>query len=100
MKQLTILCSDTIADNMSIALEKHISQDGYVRISNGYGVKCKVPVEGAYKGRCIPWEAEVFFTALPDKTVSLIVEELQQYAANCETAPCLRMIVAPVEAVY
>jgi hypothetical protein len=100
MKQLTILCSDSIATPVTLALEKHIEQDGYVRISNGYGVKCKVPVEGVYSGRCIPWQAEVFITALPDETVEKIVSELKQYAAQCETSPCLRMIITPVDEIY
>lgn len=100
MKQLTILCSDNIAENVSMVLEKHIEKDGYVRLTNGYGVKCRVPVEGAYTGRCIPWEAEVFFMALPDETTRLIVDELKHYAANCDIAPCLRMIVSAAEEVY
>jgi hypothetical protein len=100
MKQLTILCSDTIADKVSQVLDKNIEKDGYVRLSNGYGVKCKVPVEGAYSGRCLPWEAEVFIMALPESNVSSIVSELRKYAENCEVSPCLRMMVSPLEEVY
>ena len=99
LKQLMILCSDSIGDVVTATLEKHIQKEGYVRMTNGYGVKCKVPVEGAYRGKCIPWEAEVFLTALPDETVRKIVEELKDYTKNCETESCLRMIISPVDEV-
>jgi sulfur relay (sulfurtransferase) DsrC/TusE family protein len=99
VKQLMILCSDSIGDVVTKAVEKYIQKDGYVRITSGYGVKCKVPVQGAYMAKCVPWEAEVFIMALEDEQVQSIVSELKQYTKNCDTSPCLRMIITAVEEV-
>jgi hypothetical protein len=62
-------------------------------------VKCKVPVQGAYSAKCIPWQAEVFIMALPADTIKKIVDDLKEYTKNCDTSPCLRMIISPVDEV-
>ena len=99
LKQLMILCSDSIGDVVTATLEKHIQKEGYVRMTNGYGVKCKVPVQGAYPAKCIPWQAEVFIMVLPEETIRNVVDGLKEFTKNCETSPCLRMIISPVDEV-
>ena len=99
-KLLTILCSDTMGDIVTRVLEKNIEKEGYVRFSSGYGVKCKVPVAGAYQSKCIPWEAEMFISPLSDDTLQKVVKELKEYTLHCETSPCLRIIVSPVLEIY
>lgn len=99
MKQLIIMCSESIAGQVTQVLDTVIHMEGYVRL-RGYGVKCKVPVSGTYEGKSIPWSAEVFIMALPEDTIKIITDELKQYANRCDTAPCLRMIVTPIEEMF
>lgn len=99
MKQLIIMCSESIAGQVTQVLDSIIHMEGYVRVS-GSGVKCKVPVSGAYEGKSIPWSAEVFIMALPEDTVKIITDELKQYANRCDIAPCLRMIVTSIEELF
>jgi hypothetical protein len=98
-KQLMILCSDSIGDTVTKAVDKYIQKDGYVRIPSGYGVKCKVPVQGAYAAKCIPWEAEIFIMILEENEIRAIVGELKDYTKNCESSPCLKMVITAVEEV-
>ncbi len=96
MKQITILCSSDLASQVQEALVRG-GVEGFLRLPNAVGVK---PGAAARRGQWPRWEAEMFVAPVPDEAVRRIVEPLEALAGQCEVEPCLRILVAPLEAVY
>lgn len=96
MKQITILCSSDLAPQVQEALVRG-GVEGFLHVPNAVGVK---PGAAAPRGQWPRWDAEMFVAPVPDEAVPKIVQPLEALASQCEVAPCLRILVAPLEAVY
>jgi hypothetical protein len=96
VKQVTILCSSDLAAQVQDALVR-AGVEGFLHIPRAVGVK---PGAAAPRGRWPRWEAEMFIVPAPEEVVPSIVEPLRTYAGQCDVAPCLRILVSSLDAVY
>lgn len=96
MKQLTILCSSDISDIVQAALVR-AGVEGFLNVPSATGVK---PGAAAPHGRPPQWSADLFVAPVPDDLVPRVVQALETYRGSCEQEPCLRILVAPLEAVF
>ncbi len=97
MKQLTIYCSRDLENRVVNALD-HAALEGFLRIGGASGSKFCDPGEVP---RTMDWEATVFLVpGTEDTKVQAVVNELAEYASSCDTSPCLRIAVTPVEQIY
>ena len=96
MKQLTIFCSSDLAGTVQGALVR-AGVEGFLHVPGGVGVK---PGAAAEHGRYPRWEAGMFVAAVSDEAVANVVDSLRSFAGSCEVAPCLRILVSSLEAVY
>lgn len=97
MKQLTIFVSPDLERRAIDALE-HAGVEGFLRLEGATGNKF---VANDLLTRIMTWEAlALMVPGADDEQASSIVGELEMYAKACETRPCLRIVVSPVEAVY
>ena len=97
MKQLTIYCSRDLENRVVNALD-HARLEGFLRIGGASGSKFCDPGEVP---RTMDWEATMFLVpGAEDTQVQAVVDELAEYASSCDTYPCLRIAVTPVEQVY
>lgn len=97
MKQLTIYCSRDLENQVVNALD-HARLEGFLRIGGASGSKFCDPGEVP---RTMDWEATMFLVpGAEEPQVQAVVDELSKFAKSCETYPCLRIAVAPVEQVY
>lgn len=94
MQQLTIFASPDLEQRIVSALANaHV--DGYVSLgpatAHRFNDREDLP-------RTTDWEAWVFVVpAAEASSIRAIVEALEAYAESCETRPCLRLVVTPVE---
>ncbi len=97
MKQLTIYCSRDLEDRVVNALD-HAHMEGFLRIGGASGSKFCDPGEVP---RTMDWEATMFLVPGADEAqIQAVVNELAEYTESCDTYPCLRIAVAPVEQVH
>jgi hypothetical protein len=97
MKQLTIYCSRDLEDHVVNALD-HAKLEGFLRIGGATGSKFCDPGEVP---RTMDWEATMFLIPGSDESqIAAVISELGDYADSCETYPCLRMSVTPLEQLY
>lgn len=96
MKQLTVLCSSDLADKVRDALSA-AGVHGFLQIPNAVGNE---PGAAAVHGRVPRWEAEMFLAPVSAGVVDGVVERLRAYAGECDVAPCLRILVSSLDAVY
>lgn len=96
MKQLTVLCSTDLAGTVQDALVR-AGVEGFLRIPGAVGVQ---PHAASEHGRWPRWEAEIFLTPVTDEAAAGVVNALRAFSGNCETEPCLRILVSSLEAVY
>lgn len=97
MKQLTIYCSRDLEDRVVNAFD-HAHLEGFLRIGGASGSKF---FDAGEVPRTMDWEATVFLVpGAQEAQVESVVGELGEYASKCETYPCLRIIVSPVEQIY
>lgn len=96
MKQLTIFCSADLSDTVRDALVR-AGVPGFLKVPHAVGSKPSATWE---HGRYPTWEAEMFVAAAEPANVERVVDALKQFAGKCEFEPCLRILIAPVEAVY
>lgn len=96
MKQVTILCSSDLSTTVSETLAR-AGVEGFLELTGASGVK---PGAAAPRGRLPRWPAGMFVAPMPAETAAHVVEALKDYAGRCEVEPCLRILVAPLEAVY
>lgn len=96
MKQLTIFLSPDLEHRAIDALER-AGVEGFLRLEGATGNKflANDPLT-----RIMTWEAVALLVpGADDGQAASVVEELGHYADACETRPCLRIVVSPVEAV-
>jgi hypothetical protein len=97
MKQLTIYCSRDLENRVVNALD-HARLEGFLRIGGASGSKFCDPGEVP---RTMDWEATMFLVPGAEEVqIQAVVNELAEYTKSCDTYPCLRIAVAPVEQVY
>jgi len=97
VKQLTIYCSRDLQDQVVNALD-HAHLEGFLRLGGASGSKFCDPGEVP---RTMDWEATMFLVPGAEETqVQAIIDELAEFANRCETYPCLRIAVTPVEQIY
>jgi hypothetical protein len=96
LKQLTVLCSSDISDIVQTALVR-AGVEGFLNVPRATGVK---PGAAAPHGRTAQWAADLFVAPVPDDLVPRVVQALETYRGSCEEEPCLRILVAPLEAAY
>lgn len=97
MKQLSIFLSPDLERRAIDALER-AGVEGFLRLEGATGNKflANDPLT-----RIMTWEAlALLVPGADDEQAASIVGELEMYADACETRPCLRIVVSPVEAVY
>lgn len=96
MKQLTILCSSDEAEHVrDVLIEAGV--DGFMELPHSV---CTMPGAAAEHGRFPRFEAEIILVPADDDAAKRIVDELRRYIEGCEVEPCLRVLVAPLEASY
>jgi hypothetical protein len=96
MKQLTIMCSSDLADEVQAALVS-ASVEGFLQVPNVVGNR---PAAAAEHGRVPHWDAEMFIAAIEDEALEPLVARLREHADKCEAGPCLRILVKSLDAVY
>jgi hypothetical protein len=97
VKQLTIYCSRDLEDHVVNALD-HARVEGFLRVGGASGSRFCDPGEVP---RTMDWDAIVFLVPGAEETqVEAIVGELGDFARGCDTYPCLRICVTPVEQVH
>ena len=96
MKQLTVLCSADLSDRVYATLIR-AGVEGFIKIPHAVG---HLPGAAAVHGRFPHWEAEVFLASVEPQTLDGVVGELREFIGSCEVTPCIRILVAPLEAVY
>lgn len=97
MKQLTIFLSPDLEHRAIDALER-AGVEGFLRLEGATGNKflANDPLT-----RIIRWEAlALLVPGADDEQAAAIVRDLEMYSNACETRPCLRIVVSPVEAVF
>ena len=90
MKQLTIFCSRDL-ESQVVSILDEAGLYGYLRIGDATGnrflPKGEVP-------RAVTWEAVMIVVpGDEDATIDAVRETLQGIAADCEVAPCIRLLV-------
>lgn len=96
MKQLTILCSSDLADRVrDILIDAGV--DGFMELPHAVGTK---PGAAAEHGRFPRFDAEMIIAPAENDKAERVVDELARYIGSCEVEPCLRVLVAPLDAVY
>jgi hypothetical protein len=96
MKQLTIYASPDLEDRVVTALRAS-DVVGFLRLGDATG---NAFTEAEDLPRTMTWEAVVFVVpGAEDDRVRHIVDVLRDYANACETRPCLRIVVSPVDEV-
>jgi hypothetical protein len=94
MKQIAIFCSPDLDRKVIGALDE-ARVEGFMRVASGTGNFFKEPGQIP---RTMSWEATLFIVpAASDEQVERVLAPLREHAGNCETAPCLRVTVTPVE---
>ena len=96
MKQITVLCSSDLAEQVQDALVS-AGVEGFLRVPGAVGVK---PGAATAHGRYPRWEAELFLAPVADGVAEAIVASLRAFAGRCEVEPCLRILVSSLEAAY
>ena len=96
MKQLTILCSADLSEQVQEALVR-AGAEGFLHVPNAVGTK---PGAAAEHGRWPHWQAEMFLAPVDEAVLERAVAALREHAARCAVEPCLRILVTPLEAVY
>ncbi len=93
MKQVTVLCSSDLSDVVARALIG-IGVEGWLHVPDATAVRPKAAAE---HGRIPRYPAEMFVVPAEDAQARAVVEALREYTDNCETEPCLRVLVVPME---
>jgi len=96
VKQITILCSSDLAAEVQDVLAR-ADIEGFLHLPRAVGVK---PGAAAPMGQWPRWDAEMFVVPAPEESVPAIVEPIRKLADGCEVAPCLRVLVSSLDAVY
>jgi len=96
MKQLTIFCSADLSATVQEALVR-AGAEGFLSVPNASGMK---PGAAAPHGRVPRWPADLFLAPVRDEVAKSVVAALGSYAGECQVAPCLRIMVSSLEAVY
>ena len=96
MKQLTVFCSADLSDKVYETLIR-AGVEGFIKIPHAVG---HLPGAAATHGRFPHWEAEVFMASVEPETLDGVIGALRDFIGHCDVAPCLRILVAPLEAVY
>jgi hypothetical protein len=97
MKQLTIYCSHDLEERVVTALDE-AGVEGFVRLGHATANRFRGPGEVP---RALTWEATMFLVpGVPEERADAVVRELSGYAGACDIAPCLRIVVSPVEAMH
>ena len=96
MKQLTILCSSDLAGVVQEALIRS-GAEGFLNLSGASGV---MPGAAAPHGRPPRFEADMFLAPVSPDQAERVVRDLESYAGRCAVAPCLKILVSTLEAVY
>ncbi len=97
MTQVTIYCSRDLEGRVVHALD-HADVDTYLQLG---GATAHRFVDKGQVPRTIGWEASVFHVpGLDEERTRRLVEQIEEYAGDCEVAPCLRIVVAPVLEVH
>jgi hypothetical protein len=93
---MTIMCSSDLSDKVRDALVA-ARVDGFLQLPEAVGNK---PGAAAEHGRVPRWEAEMFVAPMEDEAVQRVLGLLRDYVNKCDVEPCLRILVAPLDAVY
>ena len=96
MKQVTVLCSSDLSEAVNDAFVR-AGFEGFVNIPRAVGHK---PGAAGEYGRYPHWEAEVFVGPATDEATDRLVASLKEFANRCDVEPCLRILIAPLDAVY
>jgi hypothetical protein len=96
VKQLTILCSSDLSETVRDVLVR-ADVSGFLKVPHAVGSK---PGATWSHGRYPTWDAEMFLAATEGEKVDKVVEALEQYSGCCDVAPCLRILVSTLDAVY
>ena len=93
MKQLTVLCSSDLSETVAHALVR-AGVEGWLHVPEASAVR---PGAAAEHGRYPRWPAEMFVVPAEDAQARAVVEALREHTDNCDTEPCLRILVVPME---
>jgi hypothetical protein len=96
VKQLTILCSSDLSEEVRGALVA-AGAEGFLQLPGAVGNK---PGAAAEHGRYPRWEAEMFLAPATPEVVQKAVARLRSLADNCDVEPCLRILVSTLDEVY
>lgn len=97
MKQLTIYASPDLESRIVSAIQD-ADVVGFLRLADASG---NAFTPEADLPRTMTWDAVVFVVpGAEDERVRGIVDSLRAYSSACDTQPCLRIVVSPVDEVY
>jgi len=95
-KQLTIICSTDLSELVQETLARS-GIEGFLKVPHAVGT---MPGAAAEHGRYPHWEAEMYVAPVDEPALGTIVEALREHAGRCAVAPCLKILVSSLEAVY
>ncbi len=93
MKLLTIMCSADLSGTVERALER-AGVEGFVTVPDAVGVKFAATPPHFAPPR---WPASLYIAPAPAEVASAVVASLEAYAGQCDSEPCLRIVVTAAE---